>query len=934
MRSRLWVASLAVIAAVIVVTAQPVAASHTAVASIHSTGSDFNNASILEGVNVVGSGGSADVVLAGETIQDSFEDDDLTEYSGDLSLYDTNNNFTEDGSLGLEYQASGGGAPRGEIISTSGLAEYPDQGENTTLFVYITSATGDDGRFLFGTQDTDNTYEIDLNAFNNELRLNVVDSGSTTLLDSSSHPFADDTVYKVELEWTQQNQITISLTDQSSGSVVASVSSTDSTYSDGGLGFSTDGGPVKYDYVFEGSASPHGTYVGAPHTADNVNQGFTNLTLANASADITWQQSTDGGSTWSDVASQTFSSTGNHTQSFSGDGQWRVNVTFTSQSGNTTAELHDEGVEFQSAAPSADDGSASPAGGETIHTSEPTFEVDIEDADFGLAQSDTVNVTFFVDGVERDASLVVCEPSFAIEPTPQQFTSNGTFTRPADHPDGSDCDISLSDGQHTWHVVMNDSYGHSVTGSTYTFTVSHAAPELDESSISPANGADVSSTPVSLEINLTDADFPREGDSVTVTFTDEDTSSTIGTDTLSSNGTASVSWDPSLGENNWSASATDDYGLTDSTSTFSFNTPSNITFRNESNASEIVTGAGATATFYSEDGTVVVQRTDSDSDGDISLEGLPDSQFVVVVEASGWYDRRIYIESIFSQQNIYLLNQSAHPDAISTTFIYEDRTGLFPQESTTLRVQRAVDVNDDDNFTWDTVAGDFWGAAGEFPFTGEFQGRYRLVIENSEGTQRQLGTHIPRANGTKNVIVGQLTWPAENGTARVFDGELDAGANELTAVYRDPTNDTSEVRIRVWEYRNQSNTIYDQNHTAGPYGDLAATVSLTDNETEMTWVANFTAQHGADGTLHGQVVVGGNPVGLPLDSWLLGTFGWIFITFVACLYGPRTAGLGAWVILMVAGIAMIFQWMHIPLASFVAAGAVAAGGTFYREALP
>ncbi|MFB6198720.1 MAG: hypothetical protein ABEI52_10705, partial [Halobacteriaceae archaeon] len=100
------------------------------------------------------------------------------------------------------------------------------------------------------------------------------------------------------------------------------------------------------------------------------------------------------------------------------------------------------------------------------------------------------------------------------------------------------------------------------------------------------------------------------------------------------------------------------------------------------------------------------------------------------------YDRRAYVNSIFDQQDIYLLNSTAFPtasdEAIETRFVYEDRTGRFDQDETTLEIQRAVDKDDDGNFNWTTVAGDFWGAAGEFPFTGEYQERYRLIITNRE----------------------------------------------------------------------------------------------------------------------------------------------------------------------------------------------------------
>jgi hypothetical protein len=436
------------------------------------------------------------------------------------------------------------------------------------------------------------------------------------------------------------------------------------------------------------------------------------------------------------------------------------------------------------------------------------------------------------------------------------------------------------------------------------------------------------------EVDVNDAEFPQ-GDSVTVElFVD---SISRGTDTVSSNGTASVNHNLDLGKSvpyEWVA--TDKWGDTDTLSG-TVTTPVNVTFREEHNASKVITGAGATIILYSVDATTIVERTDSDNDGNISLAGLPDKEFVAVTNASQHYTRRTYIESIFSQQNIFLLNSTVVPgdQAVNTTFVFEDRTGQFPPENTTLRIQRALDINNDGDFEWLTIAGDFWGAASEFPFTGEENARYRLIVENQEGDRRVLGTHIPvGADSAKTVINGEIRWEAGNATGIFFDAAINRTDSDIEGFYTDPANDTSEVRVRVWELGNQSNEIFDQTFSNGPYGTLAQNpiVSLSGDQLDTSWVVQYEYTDTDGNTETGRVTVGAPQVNLPVDPWLLAAVGLLAITFVGTLYGPRTSTIGAWSMVLVALGITVFGLADLPIVGVIAAMAIAAGGTLYGEA--
>lgn len=443
------------------------------------------------------------------------------------------------------------------------------------------------------------------------------------------------------------------------------------------------------------------------------------------------------------------------------------------------------------------------------------------------------------------------------------------------------------------------------------------------------------STVSTWEVDVNDSEFPQ-GDSVTAElFVDGDSK---GSDTLTSNGTATVSYNLGLEKSvpyEWVA--TDSWGDTDTLSG-TVTTPVNITFREEHNASKVITGVNATIILYSVDATTIVQRSDDNDDGNISLEGLPDKEFVAVAETDDHYTRRVYIESIFQQQNIFLLNSTEVPgdQAVNTTFVFEDRTGQFQPENTTLRIQRALDVDNDSTFEWLTVAGDFWGAASEFPFTGEENARYRLIVENRQGQRRVLGTHIPTgADDVKTVINGEIRWDAENATGLFFDAAINRTDSEIEGFYTDPTEATSEVRIQVWQLGNQSNEIYDQTFASGPYGTLALDpiVSISGDQLDQSWVVQYTYTRNGETTSE-RVTVGAPQINLPADPWLLAAVALLFVTFAGTLYGPRTATLGAWSMIIVALGITVFGLADIPIVGIVAAVAVAAGGTMYREGVP
>ncbi|WP_396614119.1 Ig-like domain repeat protein (plasmid) [Haloferax sp. S1W] len=291
-----------------------------------------------------------------------------------------------------------------------------------------------------------------------------------------------------------------------------------------------------------------GTYVSAKHNVTDPSEGRVDLdTLTNTEATVTWQANVGG--SWTNVSSATYTTIGTKTAALSGTSsdEWRVRVDFEKTGSDPVAELGRDAVYFPVSTPNISAGSASPSGGETVRTSTPTLSVDVNDDDLGTAQGDELTLTWRVNG-----SVVATTTR----------TTAGTASITAPH---------LPDGNHTWSVTVNDSYGESTT-SSWSFEVAHDAPRADNASANPS-GETLHTTDPTLSINVSDPDFPRDGDTVTVEFfiNNGTANSSVGTDSLTSNGTASVTpTDLPDGNYSWFVELTDSYGYATNSTVSSF----------------------------------------------------------------------------------------------------------------------------------------------------------------------------------------------------------------------------------------------------------------------------------------------------------------------------------------------------------------------------
>lgn len=193
-----------------------------------------------------------------------------------------------------------------------------------------------------------------------------------------------------------------------------------------------------------GSKGSH-RYVSAAHDVSGAEQAAINITQA-SNVSIDAEVRTDGGTT---IGSGTITSTGNHTISLSdtSSSQLETVLDVTVTGSNPQFELADESILFENDAPTVDNSSASPGGGETLQTAPPTLSIDVSDAQIGTAQGDSLTVEWFVDG-----------QSVGTTTTGQ----NGTVSYELGSIDG---------GNHTWHAEVTDSYGATATTDTFSFAV-------------------------------------------------------------------------------------------------------------------------------------------------------------------------------------------------------------------------------------------------------------------------------------------------------------------------------------------------------------------------------------------------------------------------------------------------------------------------------
>jgi hypothetical protein len=428
-------------------------------------------------------------------------------------------------------------------------------------------------------------------------------------------------------------------------------------------------------------------------------------------------------------------------------------------------------------------------------------------------------------------------------------------------------------------------------------------PSLDADSASPSDGELVQESPVELSINASDADFgTSQGDSVNVTFYDASDGTQIGSDTLTANGTATTSWSSVVGgTNEWYAVASDSYGNSVQSQTFSFQAPAKLELRNESDPDSIVTtSASAEVTFFA--GEQVITRTTTD--GTIDMTGLPvDETFTVQVRADGFVTRQAVIESIVEQQEVYLLPDTV--DSVESRFVLDDPTGQFAPSTTRVTVKKPITRNG--TTVYRTVVADILGEGG-YTTVLERDQRYLLEVKDTQtGNTRTLGPYVATTSETVTLRISALqfdsvepdigySWGAEYLNQTDPAVKFSWGSQQNTTV--------EDLTVTITQKGGNKTVILDETYlNPGTFTETAVIPSTVQNPNSSTWLVEWQATIDGD-TVRGSSVVGPSqlPVKLPgMSEDVMSMISVFVVLMVGGLFSTANVTVGGIITSLVAG---------------------------------
>jgi len=892
---RRTVVAFALIASYLVVSTVPVTAASAdlAVGSSH-VGRGLGDGT-LTGTDVVDVGDPY-VVLGVETAEsvfDGFEDGSTDGWTGhsDESFTGAQTSTVYNGSYGADLEIVSNGYDNAVTLDdanfSSGVVRFS---------AYVNSPSSyNHPHVVFREPETGDQYFLRANIGSGTLAIRKLVNGDWTTVASADATLTTDTWYNMSFKYdSRTGELQGEISD--TNGVIQTVEGVDTDLSPTTAGVGSYQGTTYWDDVLSEpkESLSSGEYLSANHSVTNSQKAWANLTLDNASASVDWEAWDSSTEEWQVVNSAQYSSTGNYTLDTSGTDYdtWRVNVTFDKTGSTPTAQLHDEGVLFDDQQPSANETTAAPQGGETLRNENVTLSINVSDRDFSTVQGDSVDVAWVVDG-----STVSTET----------ISSNQTVSY----------STQLADGDHSWHVKLADDYGETDTSSTFNFTVDHFEPTLDDSSMSPEDGAKLQRKDVTLSINVSDRDFSIDGDSVTAEFVVD--GSVVGTDTLSSNGTATTTIsNVDGGSHDWYVRVYDDYGSGSSSSpdatsaTKTYNVPATLYIRPVNIPNELINGTNVTVTGRFFSGKLVFER--ETSNGKINFTDLPvDRTYVLVLETDDYYRRTVIITSLYEQNSAYLLNKSK--SAYYTEFVLNDFTGEFSgsSEKTKLYIERAI--NTSSGLEWVTIAGDYFGAEGRFEADLQKDKRYRVRIVSDDNSSRILGAYTATRKGTIQLDVGEVTWkvdePESIRHAASFENLTDEGEIPNGVVhfqYTDPAENTSELRVVIHQQGNESNEIMNSTFTEG-YGTFSLNKTIESEQMDTQWVVDWWAFNASGDVIassssaaDGQRYRLKNPFGPKWSPVILTT---LFL-FVGTIFGGRLSSIGA---LATTGVAAVTWWM-------------------------
>ncbi len=456
--------------------------------------------------------------------------------------------------------------------------------------------------------------------------------------------------------------------------------------------------------------------------------------------------------------------------------------------------------------------------------------------------------------------------------------------------------------------------------------------------VDPHGRTGVGATETVDSLNISDVDPDAENDTEFIYSADGDATIYLNNTGLSE-GSGVVAVDPDTGEPLDAESVQSDGSvvfdeLPDGTHAVDIRQgPAELKVFQETNPSELVqSDAGLTFRFFSgTDSETVVEK--EVTDGTVDLTGIPPAARVVITvddESGNYAYRRITLNSLTQQEDIYLLNTSKQSvTASQINFRLDDQTGQFGTRDTVIRVRKPVRKDFDGDGTneteYRTITGGNFGSANNFRSNLLPNTRYRLIVTNAQGNERVLGTYTPPEGDEVEVLpIGTVTIDADNDGAIYYsEAEIENTSSGpiIRVKYVDEAEKTESINYKIYNTTNES--VIASGSGTGTYGIFQATHGVSAVDTRYR--IEITGERGTE--QFSQNVTAGDipPVlkAIPIDSRWLELLGYISIVAFAGFGVIIDTRLGAGVAVAFATILTALGVVTIPFALLSAAAGVA-----------
>jgi hypothetical protein len=139
--------------------------------------------------------------------------------------------------------------------------------------------------------------------------------------------------------------------------------------------------------------------------------------------------------------------------------------------------------------------------------------------------------------------------------------------------------------------------------------------------------------------------------------------------------------------------------------------------------------------------------------------------------------------------------------------------------------------------------------------------------------------------------------------------ENESGTAYVKFAYSDPDDDTTDLNVAIYEQGNKSNEIYNSTFS-GPLGNVSVSQPLTGDETNKTWIVDWSADRGGE-TIDAKVTVGKQVIEQfgELPSWLRNAIAIFFVIITAGLFSQLNAETGAVTASLVGGGFWMMAWL-------------------------